>query len=217
MVIIRVCRRAGALSFPQRQRQKPTFLWRIKQKYPLFGGMLRAWKSIILGNFWCRTVQSLFARLRHVILISQTDLPFGKIDCQFSNRRTRVDPYQRFSGTFIPDDGVKRPRDRIPLDVLQRVQLDCQNLDHEARRLISLRSDTVMRLSEACGLLVSDIHFDTATPFIDLVEHPWRRLKTASSQRQIPLVGFSLWTSRKIVSYHSRFVFQDTAMRLNVT
>ena len=41
---------------------------------------------------------------------------------------------------------------------------------------------TGMRLSEAFGLLTSEIHFDTATPFVNLVEHPSRRLKTASSQ-----------------------------------
>ena len=64
-----------------------------------------------------------------------------------------------------------------------------------------------MRLSEALGLLTSDIHFDAATPFINLVEHPWRRLKTAPSRRQIPLVGFSLWAAKKIVSPHSGFAF----------
>ena len=77
-----------------------------------------------------------------------------------------------FSGTFIPDDGAKQQRNPIPTGALQRVQLDCQNLDDEARRLISLISDTGMRLSEACGLLVSDIHVNAATPFVDLKVHP---------------------------------------------
>ena len=69
-----------------------------------------------------------------------------------------------FSGTFIPDDGAKQQRNPIPSDALQRLQLECQNLDDEARWLISLLSDTGMRLSEALGLLTSDIHFDAATP-----------------------------------------------------
>ena len=112
-----------------------------------------------------------------------------------------------FSGTFIPDDGVKQLRNPIPAEALQRVQLDCQNLDDEARWLITLISDTGMRLSEACGLLVSDIHVDAATPFVELKEHAWRRLKTASSQRQIPLVGFSLWAAKRVISSPTGFAF----------
>ena len=112
-----------------------------------------------------------------------------------------------FSGTFIPDDGVKQLRNPIPTEALQRVQLDCQNLDDEARWLITLISDTGMRLSEACGLLVSDIYVDATTPFVDLKEHPWRRLKTASSQRQIPLVGFSLWAAKRVGLSPSGFAF----------
>ena len=87
------------------------------------------------------------------------------------------------------------------------MQLECQNLDDEARWLISLISDTGMRLSEACGLLVSDMHVNAATPFVDLKEHPWRRLKTASSQRQIPLVGFSLWAAKRVAFSPSGFAF----------
>ena len=112
-----------------------------------------------------------------------------------------------FSETFIPDDGAKQQRNPVPTGALQRVQLDCQNLDDEARRLISLISDTGMRLSEACGPLVSDIHVNAATPFVDLKVHPWRRLKTASSQRQIPLVGFSLWAAKRVISSPTGFAF----------
>jgi len=40
-----------------------------------------------------------------------------------------------------------------------------------------------------------------------LKEHPWRRLKTGSSKRQIPLVGFSLWAGRQIRACNSDFAF----------
>ena len=70
-----------------------------------------------------------------------------------------------FSGTFIPDDEAKQQTILFPKEALQRVQLDCQNLDDEPRWLIALISDTGMRLSEACGLLVSDIHVDATTPY----------------------------------------------------
>ena len=41
---------------------------------------------------------------------------------------------------------------------------------------MALINDTGMRLSEACGLQAFDIHLDGDTHYIDLVEHPWRRL-----------------------------------------
>ena len=112
-----------------------------------------------------------------------------------------------FSGTYIPEDALKQKRPPIPMDTLRQVQSNCRSLNDEPRWLIALISDTGMRLSEACGLLVSDIHLDTTTPYIDLVEHPWRRLKTGSSKRQIPLVGSSLWAARQISHMSSDFAF----------
>ena len=112
-----------------------------------------------------------------------------------------------FSGTYIPEDALKQKRPPIPMDTLRQVQSNCRSLNDEPRWLIALISDTGMRLSEACGLLVSDVHLDTTTPYIDLVEHPWRRLKTGSSKRQIPLVGSSLWAARQISHMSSDFAF----------
>ena len=80
-------------------------------------------------------------------------------------------------------------------------------LDDEPRWLIALISDTGMRLSEACGLQACDIHLDGDTPYINLVEHPWRRLKTASSSRQVPLVGASLWAAQRIKDAGFAFAF----------
>ena len=97
-----------------------------------------------------------------------------------------------FSGTFIPDDEVKKKRLPIPADSLLAIQQECMALDDEPRWLIALISDTGMRLSEACGLQACDIHLDGDTPYIDLVEHPWRRLKTSSSSSQTGTGGFLL-------------------------
>ena len=112
-----------------------------------------------------------------------------------------------FSGTLIPDDGAKQQRAPIPLHALQRIQSNCQTLDDEPRWLFALISDSGMRLSEACGLLASDIHIYIDSPFIELTEHPWRRLKTGFSKRQIPLVGFSLWACKQIRACNSDFAF----------
>ena len=70
--------------------------------------------------------------------------------------------------------------------------------DDEARWLVALISDTGMRLSEAAGLHIDDIKLDEEVPHLDLKPHTWRSLKTKGSQRQIPLVGASLWAAQRI-------------------
>ena len=112
-----------------------------------------------------------------------------------------------FSGTFIPNDEAKTLRLPIPTDVLLTIQRECIQLDDEPRWLIALISDTGMRLSEACGLMTSDICLDGEIPHINLVAHPWRRLKTGSSSRQIPLVGASLWAVKRAVNQTHQFAF----------
>ncbi len=112
-----------------------------------------------------------------------------------------------FSDTFIPNDEVKTLRLPIPTDVLLTIQRECMHLDDEPRWLIALISDTGMRLSEACGLMTSDICLDGEMPHINLVAHPWRRLKTGSSSRQIPLVGASLWAAKRAVYQTHQFAF----------
>ena len=103
-----------------------------------------------------------------------------------------------FSGTYIPDDSRSAKRAPVPSDQLRIIQKECFEVDDEARWLIAMISDTGMRLSEATGLLSSDIKLGSDLPHIQLVPHPWRRLKTLSSARQIPLVGASFWAAQRI-------------------
>ena len=66
------------------------------------------------------------------------------------------------------------------------------------RWLIALILDTGMRLAEAAGLHVDNIKLDEDIPYVDIKPHPWRSLKTRGSQRQVPLVGASLWAAQRI-------------------
>jgi len=109
-----------------------------------------------------------------------------------------LDCRNAFSKVYLPElDDVKQ-RKPIPIEDIRQIQKDCVSYDDEARWLVSLISDTGMRLSEAAGLHVDDIKLDDDVPHIDLKPHPWRRLKTKVSQRQIPLVGASLWAAQRI-------------------
>ena len=103
-----------------------------------------------------------------------------------------------FARTYIPDleDTIKRQP--IPIDIIRDVQKECMKIDDPNRWLIALISDTGMRLSEALGSKVSDIKLDEEIPYLNITPNSARRLKTKSSERQIPLVGSSLWAARQI-------------------
>jgi integrase len=87
----------------------------------------------------------------------------------------------------------------IPIEDIRKVQQQCLSLDDDLRWLVALVSDTGMRLAEVAGLLKSDIILDEDIPFIRLQPHPWRKLKTSGSERDVPLVGVSLWAAQRLL------------------
>ena len=91
---------------------------------------------------------------------------------------------------------VRKP---IPIEAIRDVQSECRAIDDDMRWLIALISDTGMRLAEGAGLLKQDfIGLDAGQPYVRVTKHPWRNLKTASSERKIPLFGEALWAARRI-------------------
>ena len=141
---------------------------------------------------WCfeksmniNTVKRVFASVRSIINLVM--------------KEHGIEGKNAFSGTFMPDrDDVTR-RKPIPNDVLKHIQQRCMEANDDPRWLVALISDTGMRLSEAAGLAVEDIHLNEEIPYVDISQHPWRRLKTPSSQRKLPLVGCSLWGAQQAV------------------
>ena len=90
-------------------------------------------------------------------------------------------------------------RDRsIPVETIRAIQQACYEMNDDRRWLIALISDTGMRLAEAAGLHIDDLHLDEKIPYVDIRPHSWRSLKTKGSQRQVPLVGASLWAAQRI-------------------
>ena len=112
-----------------------------------------------------------------------------------------------FSRVYLPDLNDGKKRKPIPIENIRQIQKDCMAIDDDVRWLVALISDTGMRLSEAAGLHVNDIMLDNDIPYIDLKPHPWRGLKTRGSQRQIPLVGASLWAAKRIKETNSDAVY----------
>ena len=108
-----------------------------------------------------------------------------------------LDMRNPFSAIFMPEANSKK-RVSIPVDTIREIQQACYDIDDDMRWLIALISDTGMRLAEAAGLHVDDLHLDEEIPYVDIKPHPWRSLKTKGSKRQVPLVGASLWAAQRI-------------------
>ena len=102
-----------------------------------------------------------------------------------------------FSSIFMPEADSKK-RVSIPVETIREIQQACYQIDDDRRWLIALISDTGMRLAEAAGLHIDDLHLEEEIPYINIQPHPWRSLKTKGSQRQVPLAGASLWAAQRI-------------------
>ena len=95
----------------------------------------------------------------------------------------------------------------IPIEDIRKVQQQCLSLDDDLRWLVALVSDTGMRLAEVAGLLKSDLILDEDIPFIRLQPHAWRNLKTSGSERDVPLVGMSLWAAQRLLEAYPDSVY----------
>jgi len=100
---------------------------------------------------------------------------------------------------FDKKKGTKT-RASIPLVTIKYIQDRCVSVDDERRWLVALIADSGMRLGEAAGLLCSDIKLAAPIPHISLQPYHWRPLKTKASQREVPLVGSSLWAAQRVLN-----------------
>jgi len=98
-----------------------------------------------------------------------------------------------FLGVYIPELNDTKERKPVPIETIRTIQIKCRSIDDELRWIVSLISDTGMRLAEAIGLKADDIVLDGDIPHILIRPNEKRRLKTKQSERLVPLVGMSLW------------------------
>src|SRR5210317_2173535 len=155
------------------------------------GAKFRDW--LLANNMNINTVKRVFSSVRSIINITISELG---LDCT-----------NGFSRTYFPSDDSIVSRKPLPIDKIRLIQNLCKEKDDEMRWILALVSDTGMRLGEAVGLLKSDIKYDNIIPYIDLRPHPWRTLKTKNSQRCIPLVGASLWASKRVLENNNDSIY----------
>ena len=114
-----------------------------------------------------------------------------------------------FAKIFIPADDKVKTRPTMPVKTIKILQAECEAMDDPNRHLLALISDTGLRLSEALGLIKEDIVLDAKIPHLVIHEHPWRKLKTTSSKRLVPLIGHSYWAAEQIMQIKVRFAFPN--------
>ena len=117
----------------------------------------------------------------------------------FAISENALDLKNPFIGLYHDRNAGVIKRLPIPLKTITEIQSKCIYIDDDMRWLIALLSDTGMRLGEAVGLLNSDIITNHETPHVIIQPHPWRRLKTASSSRKVPLIGMAYWSAKRIL------------------
>ena len=114
-----------------------------------------------------------------------------------------------FLGVYIPDLNDTTVRMPITIEEIRIIQSKCMDIDDDLRWVISIISDTGMRLAEAIGLKSEDIILNCDIPHVIIRPNDKRRLKTKQSQRIVPLVGVSLWGAKQALKYQPNgYLFQ---------
>ena len=156
-------------------------------------GKFRDW--LLDRGLQVNSVKRIFSSIRSIINICISE---NGLDCS-----------NAFSRTYMPSEDDKPKRSPLPSKNLQDLRYLCKKMDDDLRWLLALLIDSGLRLGEATGLATDDIVLDHEIPHVKVRPHPWRRLKTLGSERDVPLVGISLWAARRIKeqgTYH-RFAF----------
>ncbi|HUD51389.1 tyrosine-type recombinase/integrase [Parvibaculum sp.] len=116
-------------------------------------------------------------------------------------REYEIDMRNPFDRVLIRGHGEdSKEREPFTEGELKEIGKACKERDDDVRWLVALVEDTGARMAEIVGLRIGDIHVEAEIPYIDIRPNDVRRLKTKSSERQVPLVGFALWAAKRIVA-----------------
>lgn len=127
-----------------------------------------------------------------------------------------IDKLNPFGGIQINGlGGDSVPREPFTRDELAKLINDCLFINDSRRKILLLIALTGMRLNEALGIRVVDLHLDDSEfPYLEIRPHRYRRLKTRESERDIPLLPIlheSLKEQVKQLDKEEQFLFPDYA------
>jgi integrase len=105
----------------------------------------------------------------------------------FESDIDKLNPFGGIQINGLGEDSVARQP--FSVDELRCLVANCLLIDDARRRILLLVSLTGMRLNEALGIRLSDLHLDgTESSYVEIKPHRSRRLKTKESERDIPLL-----------------------------
>lgn len=136
-------------------------------------------------------------------------------------RENELDIKNPFPKLEIPNAG-KDAKERLPFELDQLKSLHRAVNEWVAvkgwdqpRCIITVLAETGCRLAEVTGLASSDVYLDTQTPYIDLIEHPWRSLKNDKGTiRKVPLTPRAIEAIKaaQTLNEGSKFLFPQYTM-----
>ncbi|MDA8620053.1 tyrosine-type recombinase/integrase [Luminiphilus sp.] len=150
-------------------------------------------KWLIKRGLQSSSIQRIFSSVKAILNFAINEFGYG-----FSNP---------FTGVYIAPEEAKEKRRPITAEELKRLSEACRGENDDLCHLLAMLLDTGMRLSEAAGLHVSDIHHEHEFPYVEVRPNKARRLKTSSSKRFIPLVGDSLWAAQQVTATQEGYCF----------
>jgi integrase len=111
---------------------------------------------------------------------------------------TCLNPFERLAIAREGLDVVKR----VPFtaEEVRRIEQACREVDDDIRWIIAIQLATGARLRELVGLRCEDIYLDCAIPYVAIRPNAVRGLKTAGSERNVPLLGAGLWAARQALA-----------------
>ncbi|MCE4225913.1 tyrosine-type recombinase/integrase [Methylobacterium sp. C25] len=111
------------------------------------------------------------------------------------NQRHLGNPFERIQIAGETQDAVERGS--FTASERKVITKACRALNDDIRHIVALQADTGARLGEIVGLRLDDVVLDHETPHILIrpLSAAGRTLKTANSEREVPLVGEALWAA----------------------
>ena len=143
-----------------------------------------------LRDHWLQQMATRTARRRLITIVAIINKARKEKQLQILN------PFEGLGIVGEGEDGIKRtPFDHHELKIIAAA---CRSLDDDIRHIIAFQMDTGCRVAEIVGLRVEDVILDHPIPHVRI--RPWgkiRTLKTAASERDIPLVGEARWAAER--------------------
>ena len=124
-------------------------------------------------------------------------------------RERELDIKNPFLHQVIPNEGKdKKERQPFSIDELKSIIKSCLEKPGDITNIVLLCCLTGARLAEIAGLRRSDVYLEHKTPYISLVEHEGRSLKTKNSVRDVPLTPLAVDAlSRHLKTHDGSMVF----------